>query len=126
MDSALVAASEQKFLTPCFDTPEMSSVNSGWYDLVSPPVCQGSVALKDKLKKEWYCTGCRAPFRGRYEAQRHIDTAGMEVRCRYCDEVVNGAPFVLNRHVMESSRCEREWEERGLAGERTVDGAFRA
>lgn len=121
MGSGLVAVSEQESLA--LVVPEVDSVISGWYDLVTPPTCWGSVALKNKLK-EWYCTGCDTIFVGRYETRRHIDTAGMEVRCRYCDEVVNGAAFVLKRHL-ERLRCLRQWKERGLTGERTVDGAFR-
>ena len=103
--------------------------NSGWYDLVTPATCQGSLALKDmaapQQNNEWYCSGCRATFRGKYEVKRHIETAGMEVRCRYCDGVVNAAPYVLNRHVA-TDLCLRRWKEKGFTGERSVDGAFRA
>ena len=108
------------------EVPERNPVSSGWYDLVTPPTCQGYSAVDDKQKKEWLCSGCDTTFRSKYEAKRHIDTAGMEVRCRYCDKVVNGTPYVLKRHVEESSRCLRRWEEQGFTGERTVDGAFRA
>ena len=108
-----------------FESPEVNPVNSEWYDLVTSPTCHGSVAVEDKQKKEWLCSGCRATFRGKYETKRHIETAGMEVRCRYCEGVVNGTPFVLTRHV-KSSLCLREWEKRGFTGNRTVDGAFRA
>lgn len=103
----------------------MNSVNSGWYEVVTPPTCQGSVALKNKLKK-WYCNGCHISFKSRFQAQRHIDTAGMEVRCRYCDKPVNVSLSVLKRHVDDSSKCKRGWKEKGMTGERTVDGAFRA
>ena len=103
----------------------MKPANSGWYDLVTPPMCQGSFALEDKQKGEWSCSGCCTTFRSKYEAKRHIDTTGMEVRCRYCDKVVNGTTFVLTRHIGESSRCLRAWKERGFTGERTVDDAFR-
>lgn len=124
--SALVRVSEQSSLTLVrLDNPELSPGNSEWHELVTPPVCQGSLVLEDNKTKEWFCTGCRTIFRSKYEAKRHIDTAGMEVRCRYCDKVVNGSPFVLNRHI-KSSRCLRKWKERELTGERTVDGAFRA
>lgn len=119
-----MAVSEQESLTLVHCATEMDPVNSGWYDLVAPPACQGSVPLKNELTKEWHCTGCNEKFGGKYETQRHIDTAGMEVRCRYCDKVVNASPFVLRRHVA-TSLCLREWEKRGLTGERTVDGAFR-
>lgn len=108
------------------NSPEVNPANSGWHDLVTPASCLGSLALEDKQKEEWSCSGCGTTFRSKYEARRHIDTAGMEVRCRYCDGVVNGIAFVLNRHVGESSRCLRKWKERGFTGERTVDGAFRA
>lgn len=82
--------------------------------------------MKDEQKKEWSCSGCGTKFRGGYEARRHIETAGMEVRCRYCDKPLNAAPFVLKRHVEEDSRCLSQWKERGFTGERSVDGAFRA
>jgi DNA-directed RNA polymerase subunit RPC12/RpoP len=122
----LVHVSEQPPLTCArFDNPEMSPVTPEWYDLVTPPTCQGSFALEDNEKKEWFCSGCHATFRGRYETMRHISTAGMEVRCRYCEKAVNVAPFVLRRHV-GSSLCFREWEKRGFTGERSVDDAFRA
>ena len=107
------------------EDPEVNPVNSEWYDLVTLPTCQGSWVLEDKKKAEWSCSGCHTMFRSKYEAKRHISTAGMEVRCRYCDGVVNGAAFALSRHVGESDRCLRRWKERGFTGERTVDGAFR-
>lgn len=118
--------SERPTLTPVnFKNPEMNPVNSGWYDLVTPPTCQGCLALEDKQKKEWLCNGCGTTFRSRYEAKRHIETAGMEVRCRYCDGVVNGITFVLKRHL-KRSQCLRMWKERKFTGERTIDDAFRA
>ena len=120
-----MAVPEQGSLT-LLRTLEMNPVNSKWYDLVTPPACQGSVILEDRLNREWNCSGCGVGFGGKYEAKRHIDTAGMEVRCRYCEGVVNGSPFVLKRHVEGSSQCLRQWEERGLTGKRTVNGAFRA
>ena len=117
---------EQPSLTPVhFKEPEPNPVNSGWYDLVTPPTCQGCLALEDKRNKEWLCSGCRTTFRSKYEANRHIETAGMEVRCRYCDRPVNATTFSLTRHV-GTSLCRRRWEEQGFTGERTVDGAFRA
>ena len=105
---------------------ETNPANSGWYDLITPPTCQGCSVVKDEQKKEWSCSGCGTKFRGGYEARRHIETAGMEVRCRYCDKPLNAAPFVLKRHVEEDSRCLSQWKERGFTGERSVDGAFRA
>lgn len=99
---------------------------SGWYDLISPPTCLGSVALRDEQSKEWSCSGCGSTFNGKFEANRHIETFGMEVRCRYCNSTVNARDTVLKRHVEESSRCLRAWKEWGFTGERTVDGAFRA
>jgi len=108
-----------------FENQEVDPANSGWYDLVTPPTCQGSLALEDKQKKEWFCSGCHTPFRSKYEATRHINTAGLEVRCRYCDRVVNGAISVLRRHV-GTDLCLRRWKKQGFTGERTVEGAFRA
>ena len=105
--------------------PGRDPISSGWYDLVTPPTCQGCSVVNDKKKREWSCSGCGTTFKGGYEARRHIDTAGMEVRCRYCDSVLNGALHALKRHV-RSSLCQRRSEERGFTGERTVDGAFRA
>ena len=103
----------------------MNPANSGWYDLVTPATCQGCSALEDSRTKEWFCSGCHTTFRSKYEAKRHIDTAGMEVRCRYCDRVVNGAISVLKRHV-GAELCQRRSEKQGFTGERTVEGAFRA
>ena len=127
LHSTLLHVSERSPLASIhFENPGTSPVNSGWYDLVAPATCQGSLALEDVQTKKWSCSGCHITYRGKYEAKRHIDTAGMEVRCRYCDEPVNASLFALKRHVERSSRCERKWKERGFAGERTVDGAFRA
>ena len=125
--SALVAVSEHptSTLVP-FEDQAMNPGNSGWYDLIAPATCQGCSTVKDGQNKEWSCSGCGTTFRSKYEAKRHIATAGMEVRCRYCDKVVNANPFVLKRHVDENSRCLRIWGEREFTGERTVDGAFRA
>jgi len=106
--------------------PGRDPISSGWYDLVTPPTCQGCSVVNDKQKGECSCSGCGTTFRGVYEAKRHIETAGMEVRCRYCDKVLNGAPHALKRHVKGTFSCQRKWEERGFTGERTVDGAFRA
>lgn len=108
-----------------FEEVEVNPAPSGWYDLVTPPLCQGSLALEDKQEQRWFCTGCLGTFRTKHEATRHINTAGMEVRCRYCDGVVNGVTYSLRRHI-ETGLCKRRGEERGFTGERTVDGAFRA
>ena len=126
LHSTLVHVAEQSPLTRVHpDNPEMNPVSSEWYELITPPTCQGSLVLEDKKKKEWSCSGCNSTFRSGYETRRHIETAGMEVRCRYCERAVNAATFALKRHI-ESSLCERRWGDRGCTGERTVDGAFRA
>ncbi|KAF9781323.1 hypothetical protein BJ322DRAFT_1023375 [Thelephora terrestris] len=83
LNHTLLHVSEQSPLALAHsDNPETNSVNSGWHELVTPPTCQGSLALEDEQKKEWFCGGCHTIFRSRYEAKRHIDTAGMETRGR--------------------------------------------
>ena len=88
--------------------------------------CAGGRPVKQK-GGEYHCSSCNEPFKRRDEAKRHIKTAGMQIRCRYCDKPCCGRRDSQRRHLRGNKKCLKIWKAGHKAGRfttRSVEDAY--
>lgn len=87
--------------------------------------CAGGKPIKQKCG--YSCPSCDKLFRRRDYAERHMDTTGMKVTCRYCGKPSSARLDGRKRHLARNQNCIKAWKAGFKAGrftERTVEDAY--
>jgi len=94
--------------------------------LIDAPCSAGGKPVKEK-GGGYSCPTCHKGFRRRDDAKRHMDSAGMQVSCRYCGKPSSGRRDGQSRHLDGNKNCLEAWKagyEAGRFIKRTVEDAF--
>lgn len=111
--------------SPTTTTTSSASPNPPVLRVLVHPPCAGGKPVKQK-GGGYSCSLCFKNFKRRDEAKRHIETAGMQVECRYCGKRSCGRPDGWKRHL-KSEACQELWEAGRKAGrftERSREDAY--
>ena len=93
--------------------------------LIEAP-CAGGKPIKQE-GGGYICSSCDRPFKRRDDAKRHIDSAGMQVSCKYCGKTASGRGDNMRRHLRDNQACWQVWEAGRKAGhftDRSVEDAY--
>jgi DNA-directed RNA polymerase subunit RPC12/RpoP len=83
--------------------------------VLTEPPCGGGIPIKQK-GGGYICSVCRKLFKRRDCTKRHIDTAGMQVSCKYCGKPASGRRDGMSRHLRDNQACLKIWEADHRAG----------
>lgn len=62
------------------------------------PGCCQATPVFSQLRDKWCCSACNKDFRGKWECQRHIKTAGKRSKCVACGRNLSARDDSLLRH----------------------------